>query len=53
MMQEKRRFVPQLDFITSPGFLDGSAQARENAGLPAQTGPHRVVTPMALFDFEE
>jgi hypothetical protein len=52
MMQEKRRFVPQLDFITSPGFLDGSPQARENAGLPAHTGPYRVVTPMALFDFD-
>jgi glutaconate CoA-transferase subunit B len=52
MMQEKRRFVPKLDFITSPGYLDGSTQARENAGLPAHTGPYRVVTPMAMFDFE-
>ena len=24
MMQEKRRFVPKLDFVTSPGYLDGS-----------------------------
>jgi glutaconate CoA-transferase subunit B len=53
MMQEKRRFVPKLDFITSPGYLDGSPQAREKAGLPAQTGPYRVVTPLALFDFDE
>ena len=53
MMQEKRRFVPKLDFITSPGYLDGAPQAREKAGLPAQTGPYRVVTPMALFDFDE
>jgi glutaconate CoA-transferase subunit B len=53
MMQEKRRFVAELDFITSPGYLDGSPQARENAGLPAQTGPYRVDTPMALFDFDE
>jgi glutaconate CoA-transferase subunit B len=53
MMQEKRRFVPKLDFVTSPGYLDGSPQAREKAGLPAQTGPYRVVTPMALFDFDE
>jgi glutaconate CoA-transferase, subunit B len=52
-MQEKRRFVPTLDFITSPGYLDGSPQARERAGLPAHTGPYRVVTPMAMFDFEE
>jgi glutaconate CoA-transferase, subunit B len=53
MMQEKRRFVPKLDFITSPGYLDGSPQAREQAGLPAHTGPYRVVTPMALFDFDD
>jgi glutaconate CoA-transferase subunit B len=53
MMQEKRRFVPKLDFITSPGYLDGSPQARERAGLPAHTGPYRVVTPMALFDFDD
>jgi glutaconate CoA-transferase, subunit B len=53
MMQEKRRFVPKLDFVTSPGYLDGSPQARERAGLPAQTGPYRVVTPLALFDFDE
>jgi glutaconate CoA-transferase subunit B len=52
MMQEKRRFVPRLDFVTSPGYLDGSPRARERAGLPAQTGPYRVVTPLALFDFE-
>jgi glutaconate CoA-transferase subunit B len=45
--------VPKLDFITSPGYLDGSPQAREKAGLPAQTGPYHVVTPMALFDFDE
>jgi glutaconate CoA-transferase subunit B len=52
MVQEKRRFVPKLDFITSPGYLDGLPQAREKVGLPAHTGPYRVVTPMALFDFE-
>jgi glutaconate CoA-transferase subunit B len=53
MMQEKRRFVPQLDFVSSPGYLDGSPDAREHVGLPAHTGPYRVVTPMALFDFDE
>ncbi|HXH10875.1 MAG TPA: CoA-transferase [Alphaproteobacteria bacterium] len=52
MLQEKRRFVPQLDFVSSPGYLDGSPGARERVGLPANTGPYRVVTPMALFDFE-
>ncbi len=53
MMHEKRRFVPRVDFVTSPGFLDGTPGARERAGLPAHTGPWRVVTSKALFGFDE
>jgi glutaconate CoA-transferase subunit B len=49
---EGRRFVPKLDFLTSPGYLDGPG-ARERAGLPRGTGPHRVVTSKALFGFDE
>jgi glutaconate CoA-transferase subunit B len=49
---EGRRFVPKVDFITSPGYLDGPG-AREKAGLPRDTGPHRVVTSKALFGFDE
>jgi glutaconate CoA-transferase subunit B len=52
MMHERRRFVPKVDFVTSPGYLDGSAGARERAGLPADTGPWRVVTSRALFGFD-
>ena len=51
--QQKRKFVPRVDFISSPGFLDGSEGARERAGLPRGTGPWRVVTPWALFDYED
>jgi glutaconate CoA-transferase subunit B len=53
MMHEKRRFVPRVDFVTSPGFLDGTPGARERAGLPTETGPWRVVTSKALFGFDE
>ena len=53
MMHEPRRFVPRVDFITSPGYLDGPPDAREHAGLPAGTGPWRVVTSKALFGFDE
>jgi glutaconate CoA-transferase subunit B len=53
MMHEPRRFVPRVDFITSPGYLDGTPDARERAGLPAGTGPWRVVTSKALFGFDE
>jgi glutaconate CoA-transferase, subunit B len=53
MMHEPRRFVPRVDFITSPGYLDETPEARERAGLPAGTGPWRVVTSKALFGFDE
>ena len=49
---EGRRFVPRVDFLTSPGYLDGPG-AREKAGLPAETGPYRVVTSKALFGFDD
>lgn len=49
---EGRRFVPKVDFITSPGYLTGPG-AREKAGLPSETGPHRVITSKALFGFDE
>ncbi len=51
--QQGRKFVKKLDFMSSPGFLDGTPGARERAGLPAETGPWRVVTESALFDFDE
>ncbi len=52
MEHEKRRFVEKVDFVTSPGYLDGSSGARERAGLPRGTGPHRLITSLAIFDFE-
>jgi glutaconate CoA-transferase subunit B len=51
MNHQQRRFLPEIDFITSPGYLDGTPGAREKAGLPAGTGPYRVITSKALFDF--
>jgi glutaconate CoA-transferase, subunit B len=50
--QQKRKFVERVDFISSPGFLDGPG-AREAAGLPVGTGPWRAVTPWAMFGYEE
>ncbi len=49
---EGRRFVPKVEFLTSPGYLTGPG-AREKAGLPRDTGPYRVVTSKALFGFDE
>jgi glutaconate CoA-transferase subunit B len=52
MRHERRRFLEKVDFITSPGYLDGTPDAREKAGLPKGTGPYRVMTSLGLFDFE-
>ncbi|MDE2490863.1 MAG: 3-oxoacid CoA-transferase, partial [Elusimicrobia bacterium] len=50
MKHERKRFVEKLDFLTTPGYLDGPG-ARERAGLPPETGPYRVVTDLGVFDF--
>src|SRR5271166_5884237 len=47
---DPRRFVAQLDFLTSPGYLTGPG-AREAAGLPPGTGPYRVITDLAVLGF--
>ncbi len=52
MRHDKLRFVPRVDFITTPGYLTGPG-AREAAGLPPGTGPYRVVSTLALLDFDE
>jgi acyl CoA:acetate/3-ketoacid CoA transferase beta subunit len=52
MNQDRRRFVERLDFLTTPGYLTGPG-AREEAGLPAGSGPYRVVTQLGVYDFEE
>jgi glutaconate CoA-transferase subunit B len=52
MAHEKRRFVERCDFITSPGYIiDG--KSREELGLPAESGPYRVITSMGMFGFDE
>jgi glutaconate CoA-transferase subunit B len=52
MRQEKRRFLKKVDFVTTPGYLTGPG-AREKAGLPAGTGPYRVITQLGLYGFDE
>ena len=47
---DRRRFVEKVDFITTPGFLSGPG-AREAAGLPAGTGPYKVITDLAVLGF--
>ncbi|MGB5160749.1 MAG: CoA-transferase [Thermoanaerobaculia bacterium] len=52
MRQSPRTFVSKVDFLTTPGYLDGPGE-RERAGLPADTGPFRVVTDLCTLDFED
>jgi glutaconate CoA-transferase, subunit B len=47
---EPRRFVPRVDFITSPGYLSGG-DSRVRAGLVGGS-LGAVVTDLALLDFE-
>ncbi len=49
--QDAKRFVEKVSFITTPGYLTGG-NAREEAGLPANTGPHKVITNMAIMGYD-
>jgi glutaconate CoA-transferase subunit B len=51
MKHDPKKFVEKLDFLTTPGYLTGPG-AREAAGLPARTGPHRVITDLCACDFD-
>lgn len=49
MAHEKRRFVPRVDYITSPGYGEGGAW-RQRVGLP-RGGPSTVITTMGVLRF--
>lgn len=51
MQQDKRKFVEKLDFITTPGYLDGPG-SREKYGLPKDSGPSRIVTQFGVYGFD-
>lgn len=50
MAHEKRRFVPRVDYITSPGYGDGAGW-RERVGLP-RGGPSTVITTLGVLRFD-
>jgi glutaconate CoA-transferase, subunit B len=49
-VHERRRFVPRVDFITSPGYVAGG-ESRRQAGL-LFGGVSRVVTTLGIFGFD-
>jgi len=51
MQHERRKFPVKLDYLTSPGYLDGPG-AREREGLPAG-GPTAVITNLGMMYFDE
>jgi glutaconate CoA-transferase, subunit B len=51
MNQQKRRFLEKVDFVTSPGYLDGPG-CREKYGYPGG-GPAVIISNMAIFRFDE
>jgi glutaconate CoA-transferase subunit B len=52
MKHEERRFKEKLSYLTSPGYIDGTPDARKKAGLLGK-GPFRVITTRAIFGFCE
>jgi len=52
MRQDKYRFVEKVDFLTTPGYLEGYG-SREKKGLPKGSGPYRVITQLGVFGFDE
>ncbi len=50
--QSKRTFVNKVDFLTTPGYLDGPG-ARERAGLAKGSGPYRLITQLGIYSFDE
>ena len=50
MRHAKRKFVPKLDYLTSPGWIDGP-EGRGKAGL-SEGGPEYVITDLAVMDFD-
>jgi len=49
--QDSKRFVEKCDFITTPGWLEGG-DSRDKSGLPIGAGPYKIITNMAVMDFE-
>ncbi len=49
--QNSKRFVEKLDFLTTPGWLTGG-DSRKESGLPLDAGPYKIITNMAVMDFE-
>jgi glutaconate CoA-transferase, subunit B len=50
-LHDRRRLAERVDFITTPGYIDGPG-SRERWGLAADTGPHVIITNKAVMRFD-
>ncbi|MDP6618832.1 MAG: CoA-transferase, partial [Nitrospinota bacterium] len=51
MPHEKKRFVEKVDFVTSPGYLDGGATRRDSGLITGSM--HKVITDLCIFGFDD
>jgi len=51
-LHDKRRLAEKVDFITTPGYIDGPG-ARVRWGLPKQSGPACIITNKAVLRFDD
>ncbi|MEN6472874.1 MAG: CoA-transferase [Syntrophaceae bacterium] len=51
-LHDKRSLAERVDFITTPGYLDGPG-SRERWGLPPDTGPQVIITNKAVMRFDD
>lgn len=51
MPHDKKHFVSKLNYITSPGWLNGP-DSRKKYGLPMNRGPMAVVTDLGVMKFD-
>ncbi|MBN1828565.1 MAG: 3-oxoacid CoA-transferase [Deltaproteobacteria bacterium] len=49
--QDTKRFVERCSFVTTPGWIKGG-DSRAKCGLPLEAGPYKIITNMAVMDFE-
>jgi len=49
--QDNKRFVEKCSYRTTPGWLEGGESRRES-GLAVDAGPYKIITNMAVMDFE-
>ncbi|HPC03140.1 MAG TPA: CoA-transferase [Syntrophales bacterium] len=49
--QDSKRFVERCTYVTTPGWINGG-DSRAKCGLAVGAGPYKIITNMAVMDFE-